>query len=111
MASTSGLTLTVDPSKYQQTVTTLQSKVSNLQDLVSSYETEKKNIDDVWTGNEATKYKQVIENDINAVNKTITTTQEYIKQIQELMNQKNYTELDISNTIDEQLAAAKSVFD
>ncbi len=107
--SAEDLLLNVSESKFVNTVTVLQGYVSELQDIVSEYETKKNEIEGFYSGKDTDTAKAAVEENIKTVNNTINYANEQIKSIQELLANKATTESQVSDALGNALELARNV--
>lgn len=106
----SDLVLKVDPASFKATVSTLEGYVQSLQNLKGQYEQKKSEIDSVWTGDTAEKYKVLIQTEIDNVTTAINELQAQIEQINKLLENHEYTVSQLDTDIEAARKTAQQLF-
>ena len=78
--------------------------------LLGRYEQKRREIEDIWQDEEATKYEEAIDVNCKKVQEAIDATNTQIYQLRKLLETKGNAKTVISGLVDEAIEIAQSLF-
>ena len=104
------LNLNVKQEVFEGAISKLEGYVTKLTMLLGSYEQKRREIEDIWQDDNATKYEQIIDENCKKVQEAIDATNAQIAQLRSVLEKKQATSAIISTGLDALAATAGSLF-
>ena len=96
---TSNVVLNYTRVQYTSRIDTLTRKISALHDMIEKYESKKASIPNFWEDEEASKYTEMIEKQINVCRRTITDAQQSLDQLNRIVENMDSTQQQIGQSV------------
>jgi len=104
------LNLKVDLATYEQTISRLEGYVNQLKGKLDDYEAKRREIDDIWEDEQATRYKRGIDSSIAKITDAMNATRTQIDQLQKLLEEKRKSENTIGNIVEDVVTIVDALF-
>ena len=104
------LNLKVDQNVYEQAISRLEGYVQKLYTLLTDYQTKRAQVDEIWQDEEADKYKEAIDVNIEKVQQAIDATNTQIFQLRKLLETKGSAKTVIGSVVDDAIQIATNLF-
>ena len=104
------LNLKVDQATYERTIDRLEGYVEQLKHKLDEYESKRREIDDIWEDEQATRYKRGIDSSIAKITDAMNATQTQIDQLQALLEEKRKSETTIGSVVDDVVTIVDALF-
>lgn len=104
------INLKVDKNVYQQSIGQLGGYVSELQTKLGEYRSLRNRIDGIWSDDQADKYKEAIDEMTKKVQAAIDATNAQIKNLQEVIRQKEEEEIDVGHVVQDAVDVIYTLF-
>ena len=104
------LNLNVKQEVFEGAISKLEGYVTKLTMLLGSYEQKRREIENIWQDENATKYEQIIDENCKKVQEAIDATNAQITQLRSVLEKKQVASSIISTGLDALAATAGSLF-
>ena len=104
------LNLNVKQEAFEGAISKLEGYVTKLTMLLGSYEQKRREIEDIWQDDDATRYEEEIDKNYRAVQEAIDATNAQIAQLRNVLEKKQATKAIIGTALDAVTAVTGSLF-
>ncbi len=104
------LNLNVKQEVFEGAISKLEGYVTKLTMLLGSYEQKRREIEDIWQDEDATKYEQSIDENCKKVQEAIDATNAQIAQLRSVLEKKQASKAIVSGIVDAAATAAGALF-
>jgi uncharacterized protein YukE len=104
------LNLNVKQEAFEGAISKLEGYVTKLTMLLGSYEQKRREIEDIWQDDDATRYEEEIDKNCRAVQEAIDATNAQIAQLRNVLEKKQATKAIIGTALDAVTAVTGSLF-
>ena len=104
------LNLNVKQEAFEGAISKLEGYVTKLTMLLGSYEQKRREIEDIWQDDDATRYEEEIDKNCRAVQEAIDATNAQIAQLKSVLEKKQAAKTIVSGIVDAAATAAGALF-
>ena len=104
------LNLNVKQEVFEGAISKLEGYVTKLTMLLGRYEQKRREIEDIWQDEEATKYEEAIDVNCKKVQEAIDATNAQIAQLKSVLEKKQATKAVVAGAVDAAINAASALF-
>ena len=104
------LNLNVKQEAFEGAISKLEGYVTKLTMLLGSYEQKRREIEDIWQDDDATRYEEEIDKNCSALQEAIDATTAQIAQLRNVLEKKQATKAIIGTALDAVTAVTGSLF-
>lgn len=104
------LNLNVKQEVFEGAISKLEGYVTKLTMLLGRYEQKRREIEDIWQDEEATKYEETIDVNCKKVQEAIDATNAQIAQLKSVLEKKQAAKTVVSGIVDAAATAAGALF-